>query len=299
MAPTGRPLPGRLVLLGHPVSHSLSPTFQQAALDHLKIPLRYEAIDVAADALEATLKQLKSERAAGNVTLPHKARVAALCDSWSDIAKRAAAVNTFWVDERGALVGDNTDVGGFQYALRQLLGSEAHEIRVLILGAGGAAAGAVASLAEFPGAKVTIHARNAAAASALNGGAVQSASSREHSGAESARHTTKNWLGVTDGSDAQLASVLGEVDLIVNATSLGIEGQDELPLAADRVPKHCAALDLTYRRSGPTPWVAALRARGIRADDGITMLLEQGALAFERWFGVEAPRAVMARALGR
>src|SRR5512133_543870 len=104
-------LPGRLVLLGHPVSHSLSPRFQNAALRAAGIPLRYEALDVAPDALAATLSELAGQHACGNVTIPHKEGVAALCVRRSALAQRCGAVNTFW-HEDGDLVGDNTDVGG-------------------------------------------------------------------------------------------------------------------------------------------------------------------------------------------
>jgi shikimate dehydrogenase len=303
-------LPGRLVLIGHPVSHSLSPVFQQAALDHLKIPLRYETLDVSRDDLRATVEQLKTERAAGNVTLPHKAIFASLCNVRSEIAERAVTVNTFWIDENKKLVGDNTDVAGFQHALRRLVGAESKSLRVLMLGSGGAAAGAITALAELSGVSLTLHARNTEAAAVLG---TLSLMRRPSLSANDALPLTsapakksqlspgsgRGWFSHTDGSDAQLEAALAEADLIVNATSLGIEGQDELPLAPNRVPANCAALDLTYRRSGTTPWVAALRERGVRAEDGITMLLEQGALAFERWFGVEAPRAVMKAALGR
>jgi shikimate dehydrogenase len=114
-------LPGRLVLLGHPVSHSLSPRFQNAALRAADIPLVYEALDVAPDALATTLTDLGRQNASGNVTIPHKEAVAALCVRRSALADRCGAVNTFWHDE-GALVGDNTDVGGVDAIAQALLG---------------------------------------------------------------------------------------------------------------------------------------------------------------------------------
>jgi hypothetical protein len=106
-------IPGRLVLLGHPVRHSLSPRFQNAALRAAGIPLAYEALDVHPDALGNVLIQLRSENAAGNVTVPHKAAVAAACDRQTGTAIRTGAVNTFWCDGT-RLVGDNTDVAGFR-----------------------------------------------------------------------------------------------------------------------------------------------------------------------------------------
>jgi shikimate dehydrogenase len=272
------PHPRRLVLLGHPVAHSLSPRFQQAALDHHRIALRYEALDVAPAQLRTVVAELIAEGAAGNVTLPHKTAFASLCTQRSGLAARADAVNTFWCDADGALHGDNTDVGGFLFAIRQLLGQELRGLHVVMLGAGGAAAGVAEALRELGDAKLTVHARNPQAAAVLS----------ESFGASA-----------TDGSEPALITALATAQLVVNATSLGIEGSDDLPLAPALVPPGCAALDLTYRREGLTPWVRELRARNRSADDGKTMLLEQGALAFERWFGIEAPRAVMAQAIGR
>jgi shikimate dehydrogenase len=273
-------MPGRLVLLGHPVSHSLSPVFQQAALDHLGIALRYEAVDVREDEFDAVLAGLRAECAAGNVTLPHKRRMARHCATLSALAQRASAANVFWSDADGALHGDNTDVGGFLAAARGLLGRDLSGLRVLMLGAGGAAAGVVAAMQEIPEASLIVHARKPEAAAELVEPLGQ--------------------LGrATDGTSEALIVALASTDLVVNATSLGIEGSDELPLAPALLPQSVSALDLTYRRGGLTPWVAALRAKGRSADDGLTMLLEQGALAFERWFGIEAPREVMARAIGR
>src|SRR2546423_10137985 len=126
--------PGRLVLLGHPVSHSLSPTFQNAALRAAKIPLEYEALDVTKSGLHALLRDLKKVSAAGNVTIPHKFSVAERCDELTDVAARVGAVNTFWF-EAGRLHGDNTDVRGFDAAARALLGGEPTGARVVLFGA--------------------------------------------------------------------------------------------------------------------------------------------------------------------
>ncbi len=272
--------PRRLVLLGHPVSHSLSPRFQQAALDHHRIALRYEALDVAPDQLHGVVADLRAEHAAGNVTLPHKTAFSVLCASRSAVAARADAVNTFWYDAGGSLHGDNTDVAGFLFALRRLLGRELRGLHAVVLGAGGAAAGVTEALAGLGDVKLTVHARNLAAANDLlkSFGAAGSA---------------------TDGTESALIAALASAHVVVNATSLGIEGHDELPLNPALLRPDCAALDLTYRREGLTPWVRELRELKRTADDGKTMLLEQGALAFERWFGIEAPRQVMARAIGR
>src|SRR6185369_11693992 len=109
--------PSRIVLVGHPVSHSLSPTFQNAALRVAGIDISYEALDVAPDALASAMRAFTRARVAGNVTLPHKEAVYALCDHRSAMAARVGAVNTFWSDGT-QLFGDNTDVGGFDAAFR-------------------------------------------------------------------------------------------------------------------------------------------------------------------------------------
>jgi hypothetical protein len=128
--------PGRLVLLGHPVAHSLSPVFQNAALAAAGISARYEAIDVSAAELPGVIRRLVQERAGGNVTIPHKEAVAALCTRRTAIAERVGAVNTFWCEADGALVGDNTDVGGFDVAARALLDGDSAGRAVALLGAG-------------------------------------------------------------------------------------------------------------------------------------------------------------------
>src|SRR5438132_5590789 len=115
-----RPKPKRLVLLGDPVAHSLSPAFQNAALRAAGIELVYEALRVPTADLPAAIRRLAAENAAGNVTVPHKREMLALCSRASPIAERVGAVNTFWTDQ-GEVVGDNTDVAGFERAVRPLL----------------------------------------------------------------------------------------------------------------------------------------------------------------------------------
>ena len=132
-------LPTRLVLLGSPVAHSLSPLFQNAALESAGLPVRYEALDVAPDRLCDLLEELAREGAAGNVTVPHKEAVFARCVTRSVIAERVGAVNTFW-SVSGQLHGDNTDVGGFARTAGALVGEGGATSRIALLGAGGAAA---------------------------------------------------------------------------------------------------------------------------------------------------------------
>jgi shikimate dehydrogenase len=264
-------LPGRLVLLGHPVSHSLSPLFQNAALEAAGIPLTYEALDVAPGELAAMVGLLADARAAGNVTIPHKESVFAWCKRRTPLAERVGAVNVFWT-ESGGLVGDNTDVGGFEFAVERLIGRPLHGLRIGMLGAGGAGAAVCAAVERWPDSRIAIHARTA----------------------ERAAQLAARFPGIASAVTSEM-HVVAEVDLLVNATPRGLDGA-LMPIAPGMIPETTAVLDLTYRR-GRTPWVRACRARGLRADDGLPMLVEQGALAFERWFGSAPDRDAMWRAI--
>jgi len=261
------PAPRRLLLLGHPVAHSLSPLFQNAALRAAGLPLRYEALDVPPERFRETLRALAREGAAGNVTVPHKGAAAAACDRLTPLAARVGAVNTFWT-EADALVGDNTDVGGFDAAARALLEREPGALRVALLGAGGAAAAVLAAVERWTAASVAVWNRSPARAARL----------------------AAAYPGVATPEEFLARAVRG-ADLVVNATTVGLDG-DEVPFHPAILGRGTAVLDLVYRR-GETAWVRLARARGLRAADGLTMLVEQGALAFERWTGVAPDRAAM------
>ena len=259
------------MLLGHPVAHSLSPALQNAALRSAGIPLTYEAIDVTPARLSTVAGLLRDAGAAGNVTVPHKETFAALCGSQSPVAGRVGAVNTFWT-ENGALVGDNTDVGGFDAAVRRHFGLTHEHGLVVVLGAGGSAAAVVAAVERWDGARVRIVARTSHRAAAL--------------ASRFARIATVF---------AHVEDALHDATLVVNATPVGLEGT-EYPVNPALLPARADVLDLAYRR-GATPWVHACRARGLRAADGLAMLVEQGALAFERWFGAIPDRDAMWKAV--
>lgn len=266
-------LPGRLVLLGHPLGHSLSPVFQNAALRAAGIPLVYEALDRPRSALERTLEELRRVRAAGNVTIPYKEAVAAACDRLTATAAAIGAVNTFWSAVDGALVGDNTDAAGFEAAATTLLGAAPAAQSVGLLGAGGAAAAVLHAMKGWPDSRARVYSRTRERADALV--------------ARSGAPATVVDSAVDAARDATL---------LVNATPIGMNSR-ESPISADLLAAGCAVLDLVVHREG-TALVRQARARGLRASDGLPMLIEQGALAFERWFGTEPDRAVMWNSLG-
>jgi shikimate dehydrogenase len=266
-------LPERLVLLGHPLGHTLSPQMQNAALRLAGIPLTYEPLDVPRSVLQDTLAELRRVRAAGNVTLPHKEAVKTACDRLTDVARAVGAINTFWTAVDGALVGDNTDVGGFVAAARELVGATRENEVIGLLGAGGAAAAVLHAVEGWPGVRVRLYSRTRSRAEDLM--------KRFTVPAEIMR-------------SAELA--VEDATLVVNATPVGLR-DDTVPVGVESLGVNSAVLDLAYRGAGETAFVRDARARGHKAMDGLTMLVEQGALSFERWFGSVPDRAAMWEAL--
>jgi len=268
-----------IALLGDPVSHSLSPLVQNAAMRAAQVDGVYVALRCGADDLAPLLHALANAGGAGNVTVPHKEAAARTVDRRTDAAEATGACNCFWL-EGGQVWGDNTDVEGVSASIRTLLGRSAAGARVLVAGAGGAARAVLYALARSGAAEVVVVNRT------------------HHRAVELARRfgTERTRVKVVAGAE----ELGGGFDLAVNATSLGLREGDPLPLDPRRLPPVDTALDLVYSRSGETPWVRAMRAHEVAAADGREMLLMQGAAAFRRWWGIEAPvdamRAAMAEA---
>jgi shikimate dehydrogenase len=262
--------PRRLLLIGHPVAHSLSPRFQNAAIKAAGISAEYRALDVAPGDLARVAAQLRARGYAGNVTVPYKAEMAALCDSLSPLAAQTGCVNTY-VTRDGLLVGYNTDVGGFTHAVRALLGREPRNERVVVLGAGGAASAVLSAVHSWPDSNAWVVNRSA-----------------DRLGRLLERFPERSRA-------ARSVAEVPDPTILVNATSIGMS-DERSPLDPSGIPSSAAVLDLVYR-TRETGLVRAARARGLLASDGREMLLEQGALAFAQWFDVAPDRMVMRRSL--
>lgn len=261
--------PSRLVLLGHPVAHSLSPALHGAALLQAGIAVSYEAVDVDASALAGVVTGLVAENAAGNVTIPYKAAVAELCDRVTPTAELVGAVNTWWTED-GELVGDNTDVGGFHALVRRVLGCAPAKERVAVLGAGGAASAVVAAVSDWDDSRARIFNRDSRRAVRL-----------------AARYPD------VARAENVIEAALADATIVVNATPVGIDAA-AFPVPLDSLPRGAAVIDLVYVRGRrETTWVSAARERGHRAGDGLGMLVEQAALSFHRWFGIDPDRGPM------
>lgn len=252
-------------LLGDPVAHSLSPAMHNAAFHALGLRAVYVPLRCAPSDLPSLVHGLAKAGGGGNVTVPHKQAAAAAMDHCSEVAELLGACNTFWSRD-GATIGDNTDVDGLLTALDRL---DPPDGPWLIAGTGG-------------GARATV-------GGAIRRGAPVSIASREpERGARFER-----WA-VSRG--ATLASAL-DCRVLINATPLGLHPGDPFPLTPKQAPASEVALDLVYG-PGETAWVRAMRAAGLRAADGRTMLVAQGAAALERWFpGVRAPAEIMRAAV--
>jgi shikimate dehydrogenase len=258
-------------IIGWPVEHSLSPVMHNAAFAELGLNWLYAAFPVPPDRVAEAVRGLAAAGVAGiNVTIPHKQAVLECCSSVSDAAAAIGAANTLVPDGRGGFRADNTDAAGFLRAMDAATGADLGGARALVIGAGGAAR-AVAWALRSRGARLLVSNRTDEKAAALG-------------------PTVPFGRGPLDDA-------CRDVDLVVNCTSLGLEGSsvpDELPLEGIR-PDQIVA-DIVYRPGG-TAWLSAAARRGARTVDGLGMLLHQGADAFEQWTGRDAPVAVMERAL--
>ena len=278
-----------LGIIGYPIGHSISPRFQQAALDHLGIAAEYRAYAVPPDAVGDFVRGLRSPTVSGpdfkginvvgiNVTVPHKEAVMPHLDEIDDWATEAGAVNTI-VNRNGRLYGCNTDGYGFLRALRESGNFEPAGRRALILGAGGSARGVVQALLRAGVGHLSIANRTPARADTLAQLSTQ-------------RATPAVAFGL---NDAGLSAAIADADLIVNCTALGMRhGPDETasPLAGQSIPAGCLVYDLVYNPLR-TPLLRQAANAGAATLGGIAMLVYQGAASFEHWFGQPAPVDIM------
>lgn len=251
-------------VFGHPVAHSLSPRIHAAFARQFGIDLDYRAIDATPEALAAALQAFADAGGAGaNVTLPHKESALAVCQTLSDSARRAAAVNTLSRRD-GHWQGDNTDGIGLLHHLTERLRLDLRGRRVLLLGAGGAARGVAPALLDAGIDELYVINRSPEKADAL----------ADRLG-EPGRVHTRYWEDLGD---------IGVFDMVINATSAG-RSDGRLALPFGLVMARSTAVDLSYGDAAIT-FLAWARSAGCReAIDGVGMLVEQAAESFTLWHG--------------
>ncbi|MEP6639435.1 MAG: shikimate dehydrogenase [Chloroflexota bacterium] len=269
----------RVVLIGHPVAHSLSGAMQQAAFDSLGIDAIYELWDRSAMELADAVGELRGDDFLGaNVTIPHKERVVPMVDRLTDDAHITGAVNTL-TREGKRLIGHNTDVPGFKVALDGLVGKQKMPRQAVVLGAGGGARAVVYGLITEGFQRIVVFNRHLHRAEGMV----------KHFG-RSAAHME---LRAMPWHDSIIESELAKAKILINATSIGLT-RDESPIPPEPLHGDLLVLDLIYAK---TRLLRDAAAAGATVADGELMLLHQGAAAFTLWTGQPAPLELMQQTL--
>jgi shikimate dehydrogenase len=276
--------PARLAVIGDPIAHSRSPQMHNPALAVCGIDAQYIRVQVPVGRVAEAFRQFAACGFLGvNITIPHKFEALDAVDVLDPVARQLGAVNTLAI-RAGKLHGYNSDGPGFLRSVTEAFDAEVKDLRVLILGAGGGAGRAVAVQSALEACPKLILANRTAAKSA----ALADEVSKLSPGTEV---RVISWTG-----DALAAEMEG-VDLIVNATSLGMKDGDGRLLPEGVLTSQHRVFDMVYRAGGETSLLADARAAGAQVVDGLTLLLHQGAISFEHWFERPAPLRVMREGL--
>ncbi len=270
-----------LGVFGHPVSHSLSPAMQNAAIRAMNIDYIYVPFHVLPEDLGRAVEGVRALQIAGvNVTIPHKERIIAYLDEVSDYARQIGSVNTVTNDD-GVLKGDTTDGPGFLRSAESAFG-KLDGCRALVLGAGGSAKAVAFALARI-GCEITIANRTHERAVELVEGLTA-----VFDGAR---------LGVVELRGEALADAASSADLLVNTTSVGMRPDvDSIPIPPELLHPKLKVYDLVYNPLR-TRLVEEAERRGASAVSGLGMLVHQGALSLRIWTGLEPPIDVMEQAV--
>ena len=282
--------PARLTVFGNPVAHSKSPSFQNAALRACEIPAQYVKVHVLPEELPAALRALpEADFLGANITIPHKAATLGNVDEAEEYARKAGAVNTVLVDGQ-QLLGFNTDGPGLLRALREEFYADLRDLRVMLLGAGGGAGRAIAVQCALESCERLV----------LVNRTFEKA--KELARELSPYFRSDRLVGPAERLEAipheerALREQLAKIDLLINATSVGMKRTDPRLIPAGLLTPNLMVYDTVYA-AGKTRLIEDAEAAGARASNGLSMLLHQGALSFEIWFGRPAPLEVMRGAL--
>ncbi len=252
-------------IFGWPIAHSRSPRLHGFWLDRHGIDGTYIPLAVAPANFATAFRALPALGFRGvNITVPHKEAALAQCDTVDAQARRIGAVNTVVVDETGRLIGSNTDAFGFIENVRRSATWDAASGPAVVLGAGGAARAVVVALLDAGAPEIRI-------------------ANRTRDRAESLAAELGGRIKVADWESR--ADALADAALLVNTTTLGMQGHAPLELDLSRLPKSAVVTDIVYTPL-QTPLLRDAAARGNQTVDGLGMLLYQAQPGFEKWFGV-------------
>lgn len=258
------PEPARYAVVGDPVAHSLSPLIHNAWMREAGLDAHYERVHLKSENAAADIRDMARAYSGLNVTLPHKTAALSAAVNFSLEARTVGAANTLVRNDDG-WTAHNTDVAGFEKAMRAVAGDEARNLRVLLIGAGGAARAVVVAL-NRAGAHLTIANRSPVNAAALANELAPQAVAAELCDVE---------------------ALSASADIVVNAASLGHAGASLPQLARGRGRPF---LDISYGKAA-APALQAAADAGWAAHDGLTMLVGQAAAAFQLWFAVSPDQA--------
>lgn len=280
----------RLGVFGDPVEHSLSPKMQNAALEKSGIAARYAAFHIHPEELAEALRLLPARNCIGaNLTLPHKVAAAGMVDELETFAAEVGAVNTIRV-EGDKLIGFNTDGPGFARAIRHEFWVDLRDLRVLVFGAGGGVGQGIARQCAREGCERLVLVNRDRDKAKQLAEALQPFFKEARVLGPVAR------LETVERTEAALRFQLANTDLVVNATPLGMKRSDPPVLAESLIAPHLMIYDTIYAPPRTALLKSAVEA-GARTANGLSMLLHQGALAFEIWFDRDAPLDAMRAAL--
>lgn len=270
-------------LIAHPVGHSLSPVMHNRAFTYLRLPYHYHSFDVRPEQLKEAVQALKVLRVGGvNVSIPHKETIIPYLDEIDEEALTIGAVNTIVINENNKLKGYNTDGEGYVLSLQKEKQIDIKEQHVVILGAGGAAKGIAVYLLKHGCLSITI-------------------ANRTLHKAEQMTETLRAYAKKAKLSKNIAAKSLDELQttgfkqytLIINTTSVGMWPHVEaVPISLTNVQPNCIVSDIVYNPL-KTAFLKQAEALGCIIHEGVGMFVHQGALAFEKFTGIEAPVDMM------
>ena len=275
--------PARLAVIGHPVAHSASPQMHQPALDAAGIDARYIRLEIDPGQVPEAFARMRALGFIGcNVTVPHKLDAMAACDEVHPDARLLGAVNTIRFDGK-KILGFNTDGPGFARAIEDDFQVKFESLRVAIVGAGGGAGGAIATQACLSGVRKLVLVNRTV---------------------EKLGPLAERLMGICPESeivalsfeDSALADQCLSCELIVNTSSVGLKPGDTSILPASCIRREHLVYDTIYKPA-VTPLLSMADAAGCRTANGLSMLIHQGALAFQHWFPGTDPLPVMKRAI--
>ncbi|MEX0345689.1 MAG: shikimate dehydrogenase [Rhizobiaceae bacterium] len=257
----------RAFVCGHPIIHSMSPAIHGFWISQHDLDATYEKIDVGPEDFRDFLENLaKAGFSGGNITIPHKEAAFRIVRSMDEAAQKIGAVNTVWL-ENGILCGTNTDWSGFAANLDEhASGWDTSEVAV-VMGAGGAARGVIYALIDRGISNIRIVNRTRSRADRL---------AADFSSNPASKLQVVDW--------AEIQDAFRHANLLVNSTSLGLEGGDDAP-DISTLPSSAIVTDIVYSPL-ETPLLKAAAGAGLKTVDGLGMLLHQAVPGFEKWFGV-------------